>query len=203
MTIEEIKKSVECCYNNECLHCHNNNELGSGEIVCIHRLLPKIESCLNETQLQIAELENKCERLNNERYEESLRLQQFYSRLGVEAYGEDIQEQAIKELDKLKEKESKKIKKLKKELEETNELLEMANEDRAFKGEMWEGFKDKCKILTTKLHTQPKEIVEKIKELLVSHCDFLDENNGWYIPEEKIKILCDKILKEYGESDDN
>lgn len=34
--------------------------------------------------------------------ENALCLQQIYSHLGVEAYGEDIQEQAVKEIDRLK-----------------------------------------------------------------------------------------------------
>ena len=37
-----------------------------------------------------------------ERNEDALCLQQIYSHLGVEAYGEDIQEQAIKRIDALK-----------------------------------------------------------------------------------------------------
>ena len=37
-----------------------------------------------------------------ERNEDALCLQQIYSRLGVEAYGEDIQEQAIKRIDAFK-----------------------------------------------------------------------------------------------------
>ena len=40
--------------------------------------------------------------------EDALCLQQIYSHLGVEAYGEDIQEQAVKEIDRLKIKNTKK-----------------------------------------------------------------------------------------------
>ena len=47
-----------------------------------------------------------------ERNEDALCLQQIYSHLGVEAYGEDIQEQAVKEIDRLKNKERKKAKQL-------------------------------------------------------------------------------------------
>lgn len=152
---------------------------------------------------QIAELKKKCERLTDEKYEEGLLLQQFYSRLGVEAYGEDIQEQAIKELDKLKAKETKKIKKLKKELEETNELLEMANGDRAFRLEMWEGFAAKCRTLTAKLHAQPKEIVEKFKTKLQNYIlafdDFAFET---YVKVIDIDKVLNEILKEYEENSD-
>lgn len=55
MTLEEIKKSIECHYDYKCEICPNNEELGSGEIVCISRLLPEIINCINNLQSQLAE----------------------------------------------------------------------------------------------------------------------------------------------------
>lgn len=52
--IEDIKKSIQCCYDKDCVNCPNNEELGSGNIVCLGRLLPKIESCINDLQHQLA-----------------------------------------------------------------------------------------------------------------------------------------------------
>lgn len=62
-TTEEIKKSIQCCYDRKCANCPNNCELGSGEIVCLYRLLPKIEDCLNEKDQQIAELKKEIKQL--------------------------------------------------------------------------------------------------------------------------------------------
>lgn len=61
--------------------------------------------------------------INMESNEDALCLQQIYSHLGVEAYGEDIQEQAVKEIDRLKNKERKKAKQLAiKKLEELKKI---------------------------------------------------------------------------------
>lgn len=113
------------------------------------------------TICKLGELEKKCERLNNERYEESLRLQQFYSRLGVEAFGEDIQEQALRELESIK----------------------------------------------SQLHTQPKEIMEKIKNFCEDNkYQFHKEYNLYSIfwntkseTSKSLKDFLDEILKEYEE----
>lgn len=70
MTIEEILKAINCCYDADCEHCPNNSELGSGEIVCLHRLLPKIEDCLNDKDQQIAELKQQLEHYKGTKLED-------------------------------------------------------------------------------------------------------------------------------------
>ena len=78
--------------------------------------------------------------------EDALCLQQIYSHLGVEAYGEDIQEQAVKEIDRLKNKERKKAKQFAiKKLEELKKQLRdrvvlYSNDEHCYlqKGVSWE-----------------------------------------------------------------
>lgn len=54
---KDIKKALEHCIDNECMDCPNNEELGSGEIVCRGRLLPKILEYVSNLQhrLDVAE----------------------------------------------------------------------------------------------------------------------------------------------------
>ena len=47
---KNIKKALEHCINNECADCPNNEELGSGEIVCRARLLPEILEYISDLQ---------------------------------------------------------------------------------------------------------------------------------------------------------
>lgn len=57
----------------------------------------------------------------------ALELQQIYSHLGVEAFGEDIQEQALKEIHRLQRKTNNKTVKLEKEIEVLKKALEFAS----------------------------------------------------------------------------
>lgn len=41
-----------------------------------------------------------------------------------------------------------------------------------------------------------KEVCEKIREKLSLHCDYLDKDNGWHIPEDKINLILDQIENE-------
>lgn len=52
---KEIKKALECCINGDCSKCPNNDELGSGEIVCMGRLLPKVLNCITDLESKLAE----------------------------------------------------------------------------------------------------------------------------------------------------
>lgn len=55
---KDIKKALEHCIDNECVGCPNNEELGSGEIVCRARLLPDILEYISDLQhrLKVAEI---------------------------------------------------------------------------------------------------------------------------------------------------
>ena len=50
---KDIKKALEHCIDNECVGCPNNEELGSGEIVCRARLLPDILEYISDLQHQL------------------------------------------------------------------------------------------------------------------------------------------------------
>lgn len=54
---KDIKKALEHCIDNECVGCPNNEELGSGDIVCRARLLPDILEYISDLQhrLKVAE----------------------------------------------------------------------------------------------------------------------------------------------------
>lgn len=58
---KDIKKALEHCINNECVGCPNNEELGSGEIVCRARLLPEILEYISDLQhrLEVADRATK------------------------------------------------------------------------------------------------------------------------------------------------
>lgn len=66
---KDIKKALEHCINNECVGCPNNEELGSGDIVCRARLLPEILKYISDLQhrLKVAEIATKlaCDYLNS------------------------------------------------------------------------------------------------------------------------------------------
>lgn len=47
---KDIKKALEHCIDNECVGCPNNEELGSGDIVCRARLLPEILEYISDLQ---------------------------------------------------------------------------------------------------------------------------------------------------------
>ena len=56
---KDIKKALEHCINNECVDCPNNEELGSGEIVCRSRLLPEVLEYVADLETKLAESERK------------------------------------------------------------------------------------------------------------------------------------------------
>lgn len=150
--------------------------------------------------------ENK--QLKQELKDERAELQQLYSHLEVEAFGEDIQEQAVKKIDKIEEENQQlkqqlaewqdgtiickwtnaenKVKELKQQVEELNESLYQSNM------ELYS-----MKNLRHQLHDLPKKIVEEIrKEIelpLYVHPDF-DEFECIF----DIDKLLDTILKKYG-----
>lgn len=55
---KDIKKALEHCIDNECVGCPNNEELGSGDIVCRARLLPDILEYISDLQhrLKVTEI---------------------------------------------------------------------------------------------------------------------------------------------------
>lgn len=57
---KDIKKALEHCINNECVDCPNNEELGSGNIVCRARLLSEVLEYVADLEAKLAESENQC-----------------------------------------------------------------------------------------------------------------------------------------------
>ena len=100
---KDIKTALEHCAEWNCDNCPNREELGSGEIVCRGRLLPEVLEYVANLETKLAESEKSKEsyRLQNEQHH--LQLLQFYSRLGVEAFGADIHEKALETLMIMKE----------------------------------------------------------------------------------------------------
>ena len=58
---KDIKKALEHCINNECVDCPNNEELGSGQIVCRARLLPEVLEYVADLETKLAESEKQVE----------------------------------------------------------------------------------------------------------------------------------------------
>lgn len=58
---KDIKKALEHCINNECADCPNNEELGSGQIVCRARLLPEVLEYVADLETKLAESEKQVE----------------------------------------------------------------------------------------------------------------------------------------------
>ena len=56
---KDIKKALEHCINNECVGCPNNEELGSGDIVCRGRLLPEVIEYVADLEAKLTESERK------------------------------------------------------------------------------------------------------------------------------------------------
>ena len=57
--MKDIERALEHCIESNCVDCPNNEELGSGEIVCYSRLLPKVLEYINELKKQIENKEQK------------------------------------------------------------------------------------------------------------------------------------------------
>ena len=62
------------------------------------------------------------------------------------------------------------------------------------------GYKFTIEDLQQQLKDNTKQVCEKIRKQLILHCDYLDKDNGWYIPEDKINLILDQIEK--GENDE-
>lgn len=54
----DIKKTLEHCIEWNCVDCPNEDELGSGNIVCRARLFPKILEYINNLEAKLAESES-------------------------------------------------------------------------------------------------------------------------------------------------
>ena len=139
-----------------------------------------------DLEAKLKESERKANKTNEENYQLYLKLKQFYSRLGVEAYlYEEIQDVAIKELNKLltntKKQYLKEISELKQQLAETDKLMQE--------------YLSKCLNLEQQLAEKEKEIEEvkksktyimnfggKVKEVRV-----LDDNQTAIAELEKVK----------------
>lgn len=61
---KDIKKALEHCIDNECIGCPNNEELGSGDIVCRARLLPEILEYISDLQHQLEVAENALNKMS-------------------------------------------------------------------------------------------------------------------------------------------
>ena len=111
---KDIKKALEHCVDWDCGNCPNRDELGSGETVCRGRLLQEVLEYVADLEAKLAESEKLKEsyRLQNEHHH--LQLLQFYSRLGVEAFGADIHEKALETLMIMKEELAEKEKEIEK-----------------------------------------------------------------------------------------
>lgn len=117
------------------------------------------------------ELYLESQQLKQELKDERAELQQLYSHLEVEAFGEDIQEQAVKEIDKIKEEN----KQLKQQLEEYKTYKDWqdilccksAQEVIDFVMSNYLTEDEKCRTiadLKQQLHDLPKKIVGEFKE---------------------------------------
>lgn len=137
---------------------------------------------------------------NNECRKQSLELQQIYSHLGIETYGSDIQEQAITEIDKLKQQLAEKVKEI--------DMLKQHNESLSNKFDKGSDMQNKIDILTInnvvlerQLRAQTKEIVEKIKERLRGQVDEMSNEEHCYLLKavhwEDVVAILTQILKDY------
>lgn len=143
---------------------------------------------LSDIEAKLAESEEKKESYRLQNDDHHLKLLQFYSRLGVEAFGADIHEKALETLmimkEELKEKNGveralsacnrqndefadmiKKLvsekEELKQQLAEKDNEIKILDEDRQFKAEMWTKFADKCKDLKQQITEKEKELEAK------------------------------------------
>ena len=64
---KDIKKALEHCIDNECVGCPNNEELGSGEIVCRARLLPDILEYISDLQHRLEVVEKALSKAVNDK----------------------------------------------------------------------------------------------------------------------------------------
>lgn len=104
---KDIKKALEHCIDNECVGCPNNEELGSGNIVCRARLLPEILEYISDLQhrLKVAEIATKlaCERVKyfEEMQDREMGFEDFFgyeSNYDLQGIIEQYKEQAEKEV---------------------------------------------------------------------------------------------------------
>ena len=56
---KDIKKALEHCNDNECVGCPNNEELGSGDIVCRGRLLSEVLEYVADLEAKLVESEKQ------------------------------------------------------------------------------------------------------------------------------------------------
>ena len=56
---KDIKKALEHCIDNKCVGCPNNEELGSGDIVCRGRLLPEVLEYVADLEAKLRELKGE------------------------------------------------------------------------------------------------------------------------------------------------
>ena len=164
---KDIKKALEHCVEWNCDNCPNREELGSGEIVCRGRLLPEVLEYVADLEAKLAECEKSKEsyRLQNEHH--YLQLLQFYSRLGVEAFGADIHEKALETLMIMKEQ-------LAEKEQEIESLRENSLSKRIFKEklipshcmEQYEKYEQQIDKLTQDKISFAVEQLEKVKEFV-------------------------------------
>ena len=200
-----MSKRFECEYN----WIIDNNKRNTKESLIVYdeewntlddlcELLNQQDQRIAELEEQLAESEEKKEsyRLQNEQHH--LQLLQFYSRLGVEAFGADIHEKALETLMIMKDQ-------LEESKEENKKLVKALN------GDIFINYKvpmENTK-LKQQLHELPKKIVEEIREDMPKR--IMEKQIKW---EDNIQIgfICnainaineclDAILKKYGEENE-
>ena len=148
-------------------------------------------------------LDKENQQLKQELKDERAELQKLYSHLEVEAFGEDIQEQAVKEIDKIKEEN----KQLKQQLEEYKTYKDWqdilccksAQEVIDFVMSNYLTEDEKCRTiadLKQQLHDLPKKIVREIEKYFTEYLPLKYKTGAWFYGK------LNEILKKYGEEDE-
>ena len=163
------------------------------------------EKRIVELKQQLAESEKSKEsyRLQNEHHH--LQLLQFYSRLGVEAFGADIHEKALETLMIMKE-----------EIEEKKGLeraLSACNRQNDEFSDMIKKLVNEKEQLKQQLHDLPKKIVGEIRKWGQKHYNWVGDGTGYdgqdynecigfNMAIDQLNEILDTILKKYGGEDE-
>ena len=174
----------------------DTNETFYGYQVC--ELLEHKDQQISDLETKLVESEEKKEsyRLQNEQHH--LQLLQFYSRLGVEAFGADIHEKALETLmimkDQLVEKD-KQIAELKKQLEEKDKTIQgLIEEQKCLERSCsYQMFLDIQKQLAEneKEISEYVKIVDDLHKQLSDKCDFCDKTKD----QDKISFAVEQLEK--------
>ena len=165
---KDIKKALERCMDKKCVGCPNNEELGSGDIVCRGRLLPEVLEYVADLETKLAESERK----NFE----------LLTKLNLKEYAPAFCTLADRDCEALGQ-----IEELKNQLEEKDADIIALDTDNY-------SFKQQIDNLRQQLKSQPAEIVEKIRKEVEKE---KYENDLAWLGFKKLDRILDTILKEY------